>query len=782
MTPKLKTNVYLAALALSSTANSMVQVLAAPYEDHQQNAKAAKKADSNHGNVQTNKSTRGVFPGSGATLDDLIPSIKVESLDKNEGKISLSALSAHEQSSSVEALHSEYAKEFQSLDLEQVKAEIRALLTESKDFWPADYGHYGPLMIRMAWHSAGTYRATDGRGGSDGGQQRFYPLANWPDNANLDKARRLIRPIVEKYYPKLSWADAMILAGDIAMQDMGFKTLGVAGGRIDDREPDLVYWGPEDAFLKSERFDKKGNLQLPLAASAMGLIYVNPEGPDGKPDPLLAAGHIRTTFGRMGMNDEETVALIAGGHAFGKAHGIPKPKSCKGDPNCKETKGPFTNTSGLEGSWTSTPAKWTNQYLTNLFKYDWKLQRGPGGKYQWYAADLQKEDMAPDAHDPSKLVPIMMLTTDLSLKYDPAYRAISQRFLDNPAEFDSAFAAAWFKLIHRDLGPKSRYLGNDFPKDDFLFQDPIPEVDHKLVESSDINELRSHILSSSLSTADGVKTAWAAAASFRGSDLRGGVNGGRIRLQPQISWEANEPELLSKNLSILKDIQRKFNEKSGSNRGIKISLADLIVLAGNTFVEEAAKKAGISIKIPFIPGRTDATQEQTEIASFNSLKVTADGFRNFYNPKESYLNPEAAFVDKADQLRLTKQEMAALTGGLRVLGGNFQDSELGRLTKTPGVLTNDFFVNLLSQSTVWKKSQDQKGVFIGTNKQTNEKLWVATSQDLVFGLNPELRLVSYSYATVNAKQKFATDFAKAWTKVMSLDRFDIAKKRTMEPK
>jgi catalase-peroxidase len=515
-------------------------------------------------------------------------------------------------------------------------------------------------------------------------------------------------------------------------------------------------------------------LILPLAASVMGLIYVNPEGADGKPDPILSANHIRTTFGRMGMNDEETVALIAGGHAFGKAHGARAPEVCKGKVDCPEAKGALTNTSGIEGSWTSSPAMWTHKYLSNLYKYDWKLQKGPSGKYQWYAPDLAKEDMAPDAHDPSKLVPIMMLTTDLSLKMDPQYNVISRRFLDNPTEFEDAFAKAWFKLIHRDLGPKSRYLGNDFPKNDFLFQDPIPAVNHKLIDANDIAELKRQILSSPMSVSDGVKTAWAAAATFRSTDKRGGVNGARIRLEPENKWEVNEPQLLSKNLAILKGIQEKFNGTSQvSAKAKRVSLADLIVLAGNVQIEQAAAKAGETINIPFTPGRMDASQEQTEIPSFEFLKVTSDGFRNYYNAKESYLEANAAFVDRADMLDLTKQEMAVLTAGLRVLGANYQDSELGVLTKTPCVLTNDFFVNLLDTSTKWTESTEKPGVFVGSDAETNSKRWTATSQDLIFGINPDLRLVSYSYGTVNAKRKFVTDFVGAWTKVMNLDRFDL---------
>jgi catalase-peroxidase len=673
--------------------------------------------------------------------------------------------------------HAEYAKAFAKLDLEKVKDELRAVMKDSKEFWPADYGHYGPLFIRMAWHSAGTYRSLDGRGGSDGGQQRFYPLANWPDNANLDKARALIQPVVERHYPNLSWADAMVLAGDVAMQDMGFETLGVAGGRVDDSAPDLVYWGPEDQFLKSERFNKKGELMLPLAASVMGLIYVNPEGPDGKPDPLLSAGRIRTTFGRMGMNDEETVALIAGGHTFGKAHGAPKPEECKARgeaQKCPEAKGPLANTSGIEGSWSPNPTAWTHEYLTNLYKYEWKLTKGPGGKYQWYVEDLDPADRAPDAHDPTKTVSIIMLTTDLALKVDPEYNKIAKRFLADPKEFKDAFAKAWFKLIHRDLGPKARYLGNSYSKQDFLWQDPLPKADYKLISTEDIALLKKKILSSDMSISERVKTAWAAAVTFRGSDFKGGVNGARIRLVPQKTWQVNEPEQLQKNVSKLEEIQNNFNVSEASlATGKKISLADVIVLAGNTAVEEAASKSGVMIEVPFIPGRVDATEKMTDPKSLEPLKITSDGFRNYHNKSESYLDSVAAFVDRADNLNLTKQEMAVLTGGLRVLGANYKNSPNGVLTQSPNVLTNDFFINLLDRATKWERSPEDQDVYVGKDVSTGAQKWTATKQDLIFGTTPDLRLISFQYGTVDAKRQFVADFSDAWKKVMELDRFDL---------
>ena len=682
-----------------------------------------------------------------------------------------------------------YARAFANLDMNAVRADLRALMKDSKSWWPADYGHYGPLFIRMAWHSAGTYRAPDGRGGADGGQQRFEPLNSWPDNANLDKARRLLQPLVDKYYPNLSWADAMVLAGEEAIRDMGFNTLGFAAGRTDDWTPDLVYWGPEDKFLESKRFDRRGNLQLPLAASVMGLIYVNPEGADGKPDPLKSAQHIRATFGRMGMNDEETVALIAGGHTFGRSHGAHRPERCLEAPapadapiedqligwknNCGKGNAEDTVTSGLEGAWTPEPIRWTHEYLTNLYKYEWKLHRGPGGKYQWFAKGLEESDKAPKPHGPGK-APIMMLTTDLSLKVDPAYRAITTRWLENPREFEAAFARAWFKLIHRDLGPKSRYLGNEFPREDFIWQDPVPRVDHPLVEAADVQRLKAQIKTSNLSVSQLVKTAWASAVTFRGTDMRGGANGARLRLAPQKDWEVNEPEQLASNLAALEAIRTEFNQSSGAKR---ISLADLIVLAGNVGVEEAARRAGFTIEIPFTPGRTDASQAQTDVESFQLLKINSDGFRNYYDARESYLNPASAFVDRADLLTLTVPEMTVLTGGLRVLGANYRGARHGVFTETPETLTNDFFKNLMDTSTVWSLADRRTGVFVGKDRATGRQKWTATTHDLIFGSRSEFRVVAFTYASQSSKARFVHDFARAWNKVMTLDRFDLASHR-----
>ncbi|HXH31913.1 MAG TPA: catalase/peroxidase HPI [Bacteriovoracaceae bacterium] len=738
--------------------------------------------------------------GSGTGMDELIPKIEVQADESLKSPIvegkprpndfwwpTLLDVSPLRQFESVNPLGADfsYPKAFAKLNMKAVKADLRALMKDSKSWWPADYGHYGPLFIRMAWHSAGTYRALDGRGGADGGQQRFEPLNSWPDNANLDKSRRLIQPLVDKYYPNLSWADAMVLAGDEAMRDMGFKTLGFAGGREDDWTPDLVYWGPEDRFLESRRFNSKGELLLPLAASVMGLIYVNPEGPDGKPDPLLAAERIRTTFGRMGMNDEETVALIAGGHTFGKAHGARKAEGCVEAPapadapteaqllgwrnKCGKGNAEDTITSGIEGAWTPDPVRWTHEFLTKLYKYDWSLQKGPGGKFQWFAKNLEAADHAPNAHKPGEKAPIMMLTTDIALKLDPKYNVISTRFLQNPTEFEEAFAAAWFKLTHRDLGPKSRYLGNDFPKKDFIWQDPTPAVTHPLVGAKDVAKLKVAIRKSSLSISDLIKTAWAGAASYRGSDMKGGLNGARLRLAPQKDWEVNEPELLKKNLTVLETIRAQFNKNSPRT---KVSLADLIVIAGNVAVEDAAKKAGMAVEVAFVPGRTDASQEQTDITGINYFKVTNDGFRNFYRAKENYLNPANAFIDRAAQLTLTVPEMTVLIGGLRVLGANHAGSPHGVFTKNPGALTNDFFVNLMDMSTVWSLADEENGVFEGKNRESGAKLWTATTHDLIFGSRSELRAVAFTYASQNAKTRFVHDFAKAWTKVMSLDRFD----------
>ncbi len=680
-----------------------------------------------------------------------------------------------------------YPRAFAQLDLKAVRRDLRALMHESKDWWPSDYGHYGPFFIRMAWHSAGTYRAADGRGGADGGQQRFEPLNSWPDNANLDKARLLLQPLVDKYYPNLSWADAMVLAGDEAMRDMGFQTLGFAGGRTDDWSPDLVYWGPEDKFLDSHRFDENGNLMPPLAASVMGLIYVNPEGPDGKPDPLLAANHIRITFGRMGMNDEETVALIAGGHTFGKAHGAHNPDKCLTGPPpagapvedqgqgwkniCGKGNAEDTVTSGLEGPWTNAPTRWTHEYLSNLYKYNWVLQKGPGGKFQWFAENLPPENHAPGAHTPAP-EPLMMLTTDIALRDDPAYRIITTKFLNNPKEFEKAFARAWFKLTHRDLGPKTRYLGRDFPREDFIWQDPVPAVTYRMINDRDVINLKSQIRAANLKVADLVKTAWAAGATYRGSDMKGGINGARLRLAPQKDWDVNEPQLLQRNLAALETIQARFNS-ANTARNKKVSLADLIVIAGDHGIEEAARLAGVTIKIPFTPGRTDAVQKQTDENAFAFLKVTNDGFRNYYDLNSNYLSPAQAFVDRADQLTLTIPEMTVLTGGLRVLGANYNSSKNGVFTTRPGTLTNDFFIQLLDASTVWSMSETEPGVFVGRDRQSGSEKWTATTHDLIFGSSSDLRFVAFAYASPNAKTKFIRDFARAWTKVMNLDRFDL---------
>ncbi len=705
-------------------------------------------------------------------LDQTIPRLIIES-QSIMPVVDLAPLRKNENPDNPIGSAFDYRKAFAKLDFEQVKADMKAILTDSNEFWPADYGHYGPLFIRLAWHSAGTFRAIDGRGGADGGQMRFYPLAQWPDNANLDKARLLIQPVVDKYYPNLSWADAMVLVGDIAMRDMGFKTLGVAGGRVDDTAPDMVYWGPEDEFLKSKRFDEKGNLQLPLAATVMGLIYVNPEGPDGKPDPLASAERIRLAFGRMGMNDEETVALIAGGHTFGKTHGAPRPEECK-DPKagCPQAKGAQANTSGIEGSWTSKPIEWTHEYLSNLYKYDWKLTKGPGGKFQWYPGNPDEGSMAPNAHNPAERNSITMLTTDLALKFDPKYKEISTRFLNNPRDFGDAFAKAWFKLIHRDLGPKSRYLGTDYTKEDFLWQDPVPAAGKQVLTAEDIQILKAMIKKTDLSISDRVKTAWAASASFRKTDMRGGSNGARIALLPQKGWEVNDSQLLEKSLMQLETVKSQFNAVDKKTR--KVSLADLIVLAGNTAIEQAAQAAGYNdISIPFSPGRTDASQEQTDIESFNQIKVTTDGFRNFHNASESYLTAENAFIDRADLLNLTRKEMVVLTGGLRVLGANHSNFPYGELTQNKGILTNDYFINLLDQNTKWVESSEQKGIFDGVDRKTGKQKWKVTPQDLMLGTNAELRMFAFTYANQNAKRKFVADFADAWTKVMSLGRFDL---------
>jgi catalase-peroxidase len=677
-----------------------------------------------------------------------------------------------------------YARAFATLDLKAVKQDIQKVMTTSQDWWPADYGNYGPLFIRMAWHSAGTYRAMDGRGGADGGQQRFDPLNSWPDNANLDKARRLLWPVKQKYGQKISWADLMVLAGNVSLESMGFKTFGFAGGRIDDWEPDLVYWGPEKKFLADERYSSGRNLEKPLAAVQMGLIYVNPEGPNGNPDPVAAAKDIRDTFGRMGMNDEETVALIAGGHSFGKAHGAHPPGNCVGpepaagtieqqglgwENKCGTGKGGDTVTSGLEVTWTATPTQWSLWFLRNLFDYEWELTKGPGGAQQWHPKGGAGAGTVPDAHDPSKLIGPAMLTTDLSLRFDPEYEKISRLFLNNPNEFRLAFSKAWFKLTHRDMGPRSRYLGEEVPSEALIWQDPVPKADYAQIDAKDIANLKTQILASGLTVPELVRTAWAAAASFRGTDMRGGANGARIRLAPQKDWEANNPAELAKVLPKLEAIQKEFNAKSGKK---KVSLADLIVLGGTAAVEKAAKDGGVNVVVPFTAGRTDASQDQTDVASFNLLEPAADGFRNYYRSGQPF-PPATMLVERADLLTLTVPEMTVLVGGMRALNANTGGAAHGVFTSRPGALSNDFFVNLLDMSTKWSKSTTSDGLYEGQDRATGNLKWTATPVDLIFGSNSELRAVAEVYAAADGKEKFVRDFAQAWAKVMNLDRFDL---------
>ena len=675
-----------------------------------------------------------------------------------------------------------YAEEFKKLDLNAVKKDIEALMKSSQPWWPADYGHYGPFFIRMAWHSAGTYRLGDGRGGADGGQMRFEPLNSWPDNVNLDKARRLLWPVKQKYGRALSWADLMVLTGNVALESMGFKTFGFAGGREDDWEADITYWGPEGKFLADERHSGDRKLQNPLAAVQMGLIYVNPEGPNGKPDPLAAARDIRETFGRMALNDEETVALIAGGHTFGKAHGAHGPSKCVGaEPaaagveeqgfgwknKCGTGKGADTVTSGLEGAWSANPIAWTTQYLDNLFTFEWEQARSPGGAIQWVPTDKGAWNLVPDAHDPTKRHPPIMFTTDLSMKFDPEYRKIAERFRKNPDQYADAFARAWFKLTHRDLGPRTRYLGSQVPSEVLVWQDPIPAVNHPLVDSGDIAQLKSRIAASGLGTAELVRTAWASASTFRGTDVRGGANGARVRLDPQNTWAVNDPAELAKVLKQLEGIQQDFNR--AQKGGKKVSLADVIVLGGVVAIEQAAKRAGVDVTVPFTPGRMDALQAQTDVASFRPLEPTADGFRNFYG-QGNYLSPAEALVDRANLLTLTVPEMTVLVGGMRSLGANHAQSRHGVLTTRPGTLSNDFFVNLLDMKTSWRKSPAGEGVYDGVDRDTGKPQWTATPVDLVFGSNSELRAVAEVYAANDGKDKFVKDFVKAWNKVMNLDR------------
>jgi catalase-peroxidase len=674
----------------------------------------------------------------------------------------------------------DYAEEFKSLDLDAVMADLKALMTDSKEWWPADFGHYGGLMVRMAWHSAGTYRITDGRGGAGAGQQRFAPLNSWPDNANLDKARRLLWPIKQKYGRKLSWADLMILAGNAALESMDFKTFGFAGGRKDVWEPEELYWGPEGTWLGDSRYSGERQLEEPLAAVQMGLIYVNPEGPGGKPDPVAAAKDIRETFYRMAMNDEETVALIAGGHTFGKTHGAGDPSLIGPDPEgagledqgfgWKSTHGSGigadTITGGPEVTWTQTPTKWSNHFFDNLFKYEWELHKSPAGAWQWKAKDAPAD--VPDAYDPSKKHVPTMLTTDLSLRMDPEYEKISRRFYENPDQFADAFARAWFKLTHRDMGPRVRYLGKLVPQETLIWQDPIPEVDHELVSHQDIADLKSKILASGLTVSELVSTAWASASTFRRSDKRGGANGARIRLAPQKDWDVNEPAKLAKVLEKLEAIQAEYNAAQTGEK--KVSLADLIVLAGSAAVEKAAKDAGVEVSVPFTPGRMDASQEQTDVDSFRALEPRADAFRNYLSGKQ-FMQPEEAMVDRAHLLSLTGPEMTVLIGGLRVLGANSGGSQHGVFTDKVGVLSNDFFTNLLTMDTAWNELSD--GTYEGRDRKHGTRKWTATRVDLIFGAHSQLRAFAEVYACADSKEKFVKDFVAAWVKVMNNDRFDL---------
>lgn len=680
----------------------------------------------------------------------------------------------------------DYAEEFKSLDFAALKKDLQTLMTDSQEWWPADFGHYGPFFIRMAWHSAGTYRTGDGRGGAGAGQQRFAPLNSWPDNGNLDKARRLLWPIKQKYGKKISWADLMILVGNVALESMGFKTFGFGGGRADVWEPEEdVYWGSENKWLEDKRYSGERSLENPLAAVQMGLIYVNPEGPNGNPDPIAAARDIRETFARMAMDDEETVALIAGGHTFGKTHGAAPVSHVGPEPEAAPIeeqglgwrnghgsgKGPHTITSGLEVTWTTTPTKWSNNFFENLFGYEWELTKSPAGAHQWRPKNSQGAGTIPDAYDSSLRHAPSMLTTDLSLRFDPAYEKISRRFLEHPEQFADAFARAWFKLTHRDMGPRVRYLGPEVPTEELLWQDPIPKVDHKLVGEKEMTTLKAQIAALGFSVSELVSTAWASASTFRGSDKRGGANGARIRLAPQKDWAVNQPPQLARVLTALKSIRDEFNRTSTD--GTKISLADMIVLAGGVGVEQAAKNAGVNVTVPFTPGRMDATQEQTDVESFAALEPIADGFRNYRKARYS-ISTEALLVDKAQLLTLTAPEMTVLVGGLRVLGANVGGALHGVFTTRPGTLTNDFFVNLLDMSTTWKPISDDKELFEGRDRKTNALKWTATRVDLVFGSNSQLRALAEVYASADAGQTFVENFVAAWVKVMNLDRFDIA--------
>ncbi len=703
-------------------------------------------------------------------------------------KLDLSPLRMHSEKSNPMGEKFDYAKAFKKLDLDAVKADLRKALTDSQEWWPADWGHYGPFFIRMAWHGAGTYRVTDGRGGQAGGQQRFEPLNSWPDNVSLDKARRLLWPIKKKYGKSISWADLMVLAGNVSLEDMGFKTFGFAGGREDDWEADHVYWGREKKWLgNKERFHGgKHKLEKRLAATHMGLIYVNPEGPNGKPDPLESAKRIRIAFGRMAMNDEETAALIAGGHTFGKAHGAHKPDECLGaDPaaaateqqgfgwknKCGKGHSEDTITSGLEGAWSTSPTAWTMNYLENLYGFEWELTESPAGAHQWRPKSKAADHLVPDAHIEGKRNPPMMFTTDIAMKEDPGFRKITEGFLKDPKKFELAFAKAWFKLTHRDMGPRARYIGKEIPKEILTWQDPVPAVDHKLISNSETNDLKGRILKSGLSVSELVRTAWSSASSFRETDMRGGANGARIRLAPQKNWPINDPAELDKVIAKLEKIQKSFNRSLP--KGKRVSLADVIVLGGAAAIEKAAADAGFkNVKVPFKPGRMDASQEQTDVTSFAYLETFADGFKNYFS-MENDRSPTWMLVEKADLLGLTIPEMTVLIGGMRTMDANYQGSKHGVLTSRPGTLSNDFFVNLLDMSTKWMKSKDTKGVYQGVDRKTGKAKWTATPVDLVFGSNSELRAVSEYYAANDSRRTFINDFVKAWTKVMQADRFDL---------
>ena len=701
-------------------------------------------------------------------------------------KLKLDILHQHSSKSNPMGKEFNYAEEFKSLNLEAVKKDLSELMTESQDWWPADFGHYGPFFIRMAWHSAGTYRIGDGRGGAGNGSQRFAPLNSWPDNVSLDKARRLLWPIKQKYGRKISWADLMILTGNVALESMGFKTFGFAGGREDIwEEENEIYWGSEDEWLDDNRYSGDRDLENPLAAVQMGLIYVNPEGPNGIPDPIEAAKDIRETFKRMAMNDEETVALIAGGHAFGKAHGAGDAKHVGPEPeadsieeqglgwksNFGSGKGGDTISSGLEVTWSNTPTKWSNSFLENLFAYEWELTKSPAGAHQWKPKNEAGAGSIPDAHDPSKFHAPSMLTTDLALRFDPDYEMISRRFYENPDQLADAFARAWFKLTHRDMGPHSRFLGPEVPAEELIWQDPIPAVDHKLIDEEDITSLKSKILATELSISELVSTAWAAASTFRGSDKRGGANGARIRLAPQKEWKVNEPAQLAKVLKILEVIQSEFNGTANDDK--KVSIADLIVLAGSAGVEQAAKNAGYELTVPFAPGRTDASQEQTDVASFEVLEPVADGFRNYLKTRFS-VPAEVLLIDKAQLLTLTAPEMTVLVGGMRVLNTNLEQSKHGVFTERPETLSNDFFVNLLDMGTEWKAVSQDAEEFEGRDRKTGELKWTGTRIDLIFGSNSQLRALAEVYGCADSQEKFVYDFVSAWTKVMNLDRFDLS--------